>query len=133
MKKILFLLCCVVSSLHASADDYNYLVFTATDGTETSFATGRLKITFSDGMLVASNADGTQRFVITDLSKMYFSSTTTAVGHVETAVNDAPVTVYTVTGVKLGVFDSADAARQQLKSGIYLFKTKLETHKTIVP
>lgn len=133
MKKIFILLCCVVFCSPMVADDYNYLNIATTDGTETSLSVSNLKITYSNGMLVATNGDGTQSFTLTDVSKMYFSSTSTGISELGTVSEDGAVTVYTVAGVKLGVFENVDEAQRQLKSGIYLFKSKSKTFKTIVP
>ena len=57
----------------AQADDYPYLTFETADGTKVSVAAADLTLTISDGKLVVNN--GAQSFTLTELSKMYFSST----------------------------------------------------------
>lgn len=76
MKRLLFAFISVVIGLPTLlADDYvyPYLVFTVSDGTQTTLGVSSLEITFSDGQLVATNADGTAKLNLADLVSMQFS------------------------------------------------------------
>lgn len=78
MKRLSYsLLLSVLASLSAVAQDfaYPYLAFTAADGVQTTLSVANLEITFSEGRLIASNADGTTTLALTDLASMAFSST----------------------------------------------------------
>ena len=53
MKRILLLLMCL-PAFAAQAQDYGYLTFRTADGTEQSIAAAGLKITFTDGKMLAT-------------------------------------------------------------------------------
>ena len=59
----------------ASANDYTYpyLIFTGSDGTQTTLSVASLEITFADGQLVATNGDGSTTLTLADLISMQFS------------------------------------------------------------
>lgn len=79
MKKTFLTMLCAVTAVVSFADDftYPYLVFTASDGTQTAVAVNQLEITFNDGKLVASNATGTQTtLTLAELAAMQFSTAT---------------------------------------------------------
>ncbi len=61
----------------ATADDYTlpYLVFTDSEGTQTVVSVAELEITFSDGKLVAKNADGSTSIDLAALATMQFAET----------------------------------------------------------
>ena len=127
MKKLLFTTLITLGTLQAQAYDYPYLVFQNTEGTTTVIAVESLSITISDGQLVATNADGTQSFALTDLSKMYFSATDeTAEGieGVNAATLDEVTDIYDLQGRKV--------ADKQMNSGIYVMKTKKGIFKVSV-
>ena len=72
MKKILLLLTMLVGAMTAQAEDYTYLTFETTDGAKASVSVA------SDVTLTISGATltvGSQSFTLTNLSKMYFSTT----------------------------------------------------------
>ena len=119
-----------LGAMTAQAYDYPYLTFQMTDGTVQSVAVDDLTIAFSDGQLVATNADGSQTFTLTELSKMYFSTTSTAIEDV--TASEAAVEVYTVQGVSKGTFDSMQTAKASLGKGIYIIKCDGSTFKIAV-
>ena len=59
----------------ASADDYKYLTFTSTSGSQSSLAISGLKLTFNGGLLTASQAGTTvTTFNVSELAKMMFTT-----------------------------------------------------------
>ena len=131
MKKILFLALFMIGTLAVHADDYAYpyLVFETADGTKTSVAITDGTITIANGQLTM----GGQTFALADLSKMYFSTTTTGITNVNDNVNvNDEVSIYTLSGISLGKFQNVDAAKTALNKGIYVVKTVNTTYKIAI-
>ena len=123
MKKKLFLLMVMMVALTMQAADYPYLTFETTEGSRVSVSTESLALTISGTTLTA----GTQSFVLTNLSKMYFStSDETSTGISETLVADLnEVTdIYDLKGNKV--------SKNQMQKGVYIVKTKKGTFKMAV-
>lgn len=120
MKRLLTMVVVITSMLHAMADDYSYLTFELTDGTKTSVSSTALTITIQNGKLMV----GSQEFNLTDLSKMYFSFSDDS-ADVITEVNrddfEEVTDIYDLQGRKVN--------EEQMKSGIYVIKTKKGTFK----
>jgi len=123
MRKIIFTLAVVAFSLSAQAYDYPYLAFQTSDGSVTTVSVESLSITISDGQLVATNGDGSKSFTLSDLSKMYFSTESTAISSVETETN-VEVSIYDLTGRKV--------SPQEMQRGVYILKTSIGTRKVTV-
>ena len=70
MKKIFLLLTFMIGTLTAHAEDYTHLTFETTDGAKVSVEASSLTITISGTPLTA----GSQSFTLSNLSKMYFST-----------------------------------------------------------
>ena len=68
MKKLLTMLL-AIAALAASADNvtYNYLVMKQNEGTLTPLSVVGLELTFSDGLLHATCADGDRTFTLASL------------------------------------------------------------------
>ena len=133
MKKLVFTMLMMAGILQAKAYDYPYLVFQNSEGTATFFAVESLSITINDGKLVATNADGSQTFSLSDLSKMFFSKTTEITGINDINTNGSQeVEVFTTGGVKLGMFESITSAKTSLKPGIYVIKNSQKTYRIAV-
>ena len=115
----------------AMAYEYPFLTFQSNDGSSKTVSVESLSITVSNGQLV-TNADGTESFALTDLSKMYFSENggSTVIANVDTG-NDH-VDVFTISGMHLGTFQTVDAAKASLKPGLYVMKSNNKTLKTTV-
>ena len=115
MKKIFLVFTMVLGTLAAFADDYPYLTFETTDGSKVSVSSSSLTISIKDGKLTA----GTQEFTLTDLSKMYFStsneSTTTGIEELENITLDDAAIIYDLSGRKV--------SHEQMKHGVYVIKT----------
>lgn len=126
MKKaiILFLFGALVGSVRAA--DYNYLVFTLTDGTTQAVASGSLTITFADGNLVAANGSSTLATIpLALVSKMEFSNDgTTAISTitVDTLLTDQTAEVYDMSGRRM-------PSGSSLPKGVYILKTNGRTIK----
>jgi hypothetical protein len=73
MKRLFLGLFLLITTLAAHAGDYKYLAIETSDGTVRTVSVEQLKVTFSDGCLVASSADGQTQVTLTDLKKMYFT------------------------------------------------------------
>ena len=132
MRKVLTLTLVLVGIATSMAYEYPFLTFQSTDGTTKSMSVESLDITVSNGQLAVTNADGTQTFTLTDLSKMYFSENggSTDIANVDTG-NDH-VDVFTISGMHLGTFQTIDAAKASLKPGLYVMKSKNKTLKITV-
>jgi hypothetical protein len=130
MKKFFLLTLCIIFSTISFAQSYSYLTFATAKG-EQSMKSEGMVITFSDGKLIAKNAEETVEFDIADLSKFFFSETPTAIS-VPDASESSEVTVYNVSGQYVGKFRSSDTLETQLPKGIYVVKDKTETRKLIV-
>ena len=124
MKKLILSILMMAGTSVAHADNYPSLTFETTDGTKTSISSSSLTITVEDGKLMA----GSQEFALTNLSKMYFStsdeSTTTGIETVNAATLDNTTIIYDLQGRKV--------AKEQMKCGVYVIKTKNGTRKVNV-
>ena len=124
MKKLLLLLTLVTGTLTAQADDYAYLTFETTDGSKFSVEASSLTITISGTTLTA----GSQSFTLSNLSKMYFSTSNETAGISETLTAsdwNEVTAIYDLQGRKV--------SKDQMRSGqVYVVKTKNGTHKIAV-
>lgn len=122
MKKYLLIVMALVGALTVQAEEYAYLTFETTDGTKASVDVSSLTLTVSGNTLTA----GSQTFILSNLSKMYFSNTneTTAIEEITTATLDEAVDIYDLQGHKV--------TKEQMKRGAYIVKTKSKTYKMIV-
>ncbi len=103
-------------------DGFPYLTFEMTDGSKTSVATSSLTLIFNGNVLTA----GSQTFVLSNLSKMYFSTTdeTTGIEEMSTVSFDEATEIYDLQGHRI--------PKQQIRKGVYIIKTKNKTCKIVV-
>ena len=123
MKKIILFMTMMVGVLTAHADSYTFLTFETTDGAKASVSVSDLTLTISGTTLTA----GTQSFTLTNLSKMYFSTsdeTTTGISEVMKADLDETTDIYDLQGHKV--------TKAQMHRGVYIVKTKSRTYKMVV-
>jgi len=132
MKKILLLVLLMIGTCASYADDYTYpyLVFETAGGAKTSVTISEGTITIADGQLTI----GGHTFALSDLSKMYFSTTTT--GIVEVAVDDnlndnGCVDVYDLNGRKV-LSEGDSESLSSLPKGIYIVKSGRKTYKVAI-
>ena len=124
MKKIILIFLALVGALTVQADDtYPYLTFEMTDGAKASVSVSSLTLTISGTTLTT----GEQTFTLSNLSKMYFSSTdetTAGIEEITSATLDEAINIYDLQGHKV--------SKEQMQKGVYIVKTKSKTYKMIV-
>lgn len=128
MRKTIILTLILAFSMGMRAADFDYLVFTMTDGSQKTVAASNLTMTFSEGSLIASN--GTSVLATLDLSllsSMEFSSATsddTAIRYIDTntLITDDATTIYDMNGRVM-------PNNQQLPQGIYIVSNNRQTIK----
>ena len=131
MKKILLLVLLMIGTCASYADDYTYpyLVFETAGGAKTSVAVTDGTITIADGQLTI----GGQTFALSDLSKMYFSTTTTGIANVHDSVNaNECADVYDLNGRKVLSNSQLSILNSQLSKGIYIVKSGSKTYKVAI-
>lgn len=130
--KNVFLLLALSIGLMAHAGGYNYLVFTNQAGTTTAFEVSNLTLKVNGSDLQVSNADGTVNLVLTELASMQFSEEKTATG-VEDVLNaDAPVQVYSITGILFGTYRSMVEAAKCLNVGTYVISNGDQSQTVVI-
>ena len=58
----------------ASAETYNYLKFTKTNGTSVTYSVEGLKLTYSNTNVTVTNVDGTATLALSEVQDMYFTN-----------------------------------------------------------
>ena len=106
----------------AMADDFHYLTFETTDGAKASVEISALSMTIDGTTLMA----GSQTFVLSNLSRMYFSvsdetSSATDIRQLDNLNSQEILAVYDLQGHKI--------AKEQMKKGVYIVKTPNGTYK----
>ena len=124
MKKMFLLLAVVIGALTVQAADYTYLTFETTDGAKVSVEASSLSITISGTTLTA----GSQKFTLSNLSKMYFSTSDETTGlseELKVKSEEFATAIYDLQGRKV--------TKDELRSGqVYIVKTKSGNHKIAV-
>ena len=136
MKKwILFFMALVAIQTYAADYTYKYLVFTASNGTQTHLATDGLTLNIDgNGGLVAKNGEGTTTLTLASLAKMEFSAdgTTTAIEQVESIDSESRVEVYNLSGIYKGSYSSIREMKSSLGKGIFLIQQNGKKTKMII-
>ena len=101
MKKTIITMLIALVAIIASAETYNYLKFTKTNGSTVTYSVEGLKLTYDASNVTVSNVDGTATIALADVQNMYFSneaggSTTFTLGDVN---NDGEIDVADVTAL----------------------------------
>lgn len=123
MKKLVVFLTMMMGTLAIYAADYTYLTFETTDGAKASISVENMTLTISGTTLTA----GSQSFTLSNLSKMYFSTsdeTTTGIEEFTNVTLDEVTDIYDLQGHKV--------TKEQMRKGVYLVKTKNRTYKIVV-
>ena len=126
MKRLLFILIMMTGALAMQAADYPYLTFETTDGNRISVPAESLTLTVSGTTLTVGN----QSFTLTNLTKMYFSTSdeTTGLDQIENGewrIENSATAIYDLQGRKI--------SKGQMRSGqVYIVKTNSGTHKIAV-
>ncbi len=126
MKSFILGILMMIGTLPAMAGNYPYLTFELTDGAKVSVSVSSLSLSVNGNTLKA----GAQTFTISNLSKMYFSSTDETNGGATaieklTADDLEGKEIYDLNGHRL----DSDA---QLPRGVYIVKSKNKTCKIVV-
>ena len=126
MRRKIFFLWMMMGSLSMHAADYTYLTFETTDGAKVSVSAASLTLTISGTTLTVGN----QSFTLTNLTKMYFSTSdeTTGIDQIENGelrIENSATAIYDLQGRKI--------SKGQMRSGqVYIVKTNSGTHKIAV-
>ena len=123
MKKLFLLLTVLVTTLTVQAEGYTYLTFETTDGAKASVSVENLTLTISGTTLTA----GSQQFTLSNLSKMYFSTsdeTATGIEEINSASIEEATDIYDLQG--------HNVSKEQLRKGVYIVKTNSRTYKMVV-
>lgn len=133
MKKLVLLLLAICLVNCVRAYDYPYLTFQTSDGSRMSLSATSLVMSVGEGNLIVTNSDLSQIFVLSNLTKMYFSTSaeTTGVNSVENEVG-GEVEVFTLSGLSVGRFSGMKDAQMHLPRGIYVVKSSQGVHKIAV-
>ena len=153
MKKVFFLFALAwFTATTIKAEDYGYIVFQQSSGTEQSVDAMGLKITFLNGQLIATPKTGDPLSLsLADMAAMRFSvNGATAIRGISAAagvsVNDGSIVVslganswakvFTPSGVAVAQFSTADTGRtfatRALQGGVYIVKTNNTTTKILI-
>ena len=123
----------MASTALAIAGDYIYLTLRTANGGETPLVVDKLRLTVSNGQLVATNSDGSVTFPLSELRVMYFSNDASGIStDIVSMPNDGAVEVYTTSGVLVGSYASLTEAKATMKRGIYVIKTNDKTFKIVL-
>ena len=123
MKKLFLLLTVLVTTLTVQAEGYTYLTFETTEGAKSSVSVENLTLTINGTTLTA----GSQQFTLSNLSKMYFSTsdeTATGIEEINSAAIEEATDIYDLQGHKV--------SKEQMRKGVYIVKTKSRTYKMVV-
>ena len=74
MKKTIITMLIALVALFASAETYNYLKFTKTNGTSVTYSVEGLKLTYSNTNVTVTNVDGTATLALAEVQDMYFTN-----------------------------------------------------------
>lgn len=132
MRKLILLILALIGMTHIHAYEYEYLVFQKSDGTQVAFDVNALEITFEGETLAVTNSVTSESLDINTLVSMYFSNDkTTAIKDVPETNGRETVEAYSATGVFLGIYPSAEMARNAVGHGVFVFKMKGSTVKFV--
>ena len=131
MKSFILGILMMAGTLPTMAESYPYLTFELTDGTKVSVSVSSLTLTVNGTTLKA----GSQTFTISNLSKMYFSSTDETSG--ATAIDELTADdlegkeIYDLNGHKIEL-QITNYELPKLPRGVYIVKSKNKTCKIVV-
>ena len=110
-------------TVQANDESYTYLTIETTDGAKVSIEMISAKLTFIGTTLMI----GTESFPISNLKKIYFSTSdesgSTGIESVKTATINDSVAIYDLQGHQV--------TKGQVKQGIYIVKAKDKTYKML--
>jgi hypothetical protein len=118
------------SMVNGQSTNFPYLTFETTEGAKASIPVSSLTMTIDGNTLTV----GDQQFTLTNLAKMYFSTTDeTAAGIENVNDNESYTEIYDLQGKKVHVeMVNGKSLNGKLPKGIYIVKTKEKTYKLMV-
>ena len=133
MQKIGMVLALLVCAVIAQAGEYAYLVFVNQNNDTTALSVTDMTLSVNENSLSVTNAEGTVNFTLTDLQFMQFM---TEDGQMAMSIDNildanAPIDVYTISGVKVGRYNSLLEAAGVLGKGSYVI-TNGKNAQTII-
>ena len=135
MKRFLLFSLVFLLAATAIADTYQFLTFQTTDGTTASVSVEALTMSFSnDGkILIVSNGTEKQTMAVSNLEKMFFSTTNlSGIDEVTKPSDTHEVQVYSTSGVFFGTYRNQQSLKDVLPPGIYIAKSNGRTQKIAV-
>lgn len=138
MKQIILTLLFAAGAFQASAQSLDYLTFRQADGTETSLGIDNLVITFTNGRLTADNGEQQFSTALTDMDRMFFAATPTAIDQAVTAPAAGRVRIVggrllidgtPATDAAVYSLDGRRQSPTRLTRGVYVVRIQGETLK----
>ena len=124
--------CALAFPKQAYADDYNFMNLHKNDATGTSESIDLnifTAMTFNNGQLTLRNGSTTVKtYTLSTLRKLTFTNTSTGIRELDAVQANAPVEVYTTTGVHV---KSGNADLSGLPNGIYIVRTGKTVEKVL--
>lgn len=126
MKKTLITLLMAIGVMTIQAEEYTYLTFETTDGAKASVQASSTTLSISGSTLTAGN----KTFTLTNLSKMYFSTTDETTTDIKSVHGEATkdllsaTEIYNLRGQRI--------KREEATSGAYIIKPPRGNYKIIV-
>lgn len=130
MKRLLFLFILALTWDNVVAEEYPFLNIEQANGDVTTYESTGVKFTFADGKLIVNQNGSQTSFTLTDLSKMYFS-TTSGINSIDQE-DEKSYDVISISGVKLGKFQDLSDMQNKLEKGVYIIKKGLQKYKITV-
>jgi len=127
------------SLVNGQSTSYPYLTFETTEGVKASIPVGSsdagnvksVEMTINGKTLTV----GDQQFTLTNLAKMYFSTTDETAGIENVNDNESYTEIYNLQGKRLQMSNvkcQMSDINGQLPKGVYIVKTKEKTYKLMV-
>ena len=130
MKRLLFLFILALTWDNVVAEEYPFLNIEQANGDVTTYESPGVKFTFADGKLIVNQNGSQTSFTLTDLSKMYFS-TTSGINSIDQE-DEKSYDVISISGVKLGKFQDLSDMQNKLEKGVYIIKKGQQKYKITV-
>ncbi len=99
MKKTIITMLIALVAMIASAETYNYLKFTKTNGSTVTYSAQGLKLTYDNTNVTVTNVDGTATIALAEVQDMYFSNEAGSNPLRGDVDNDGQVTISDVTSL----------------------------------
>ena len=74
MKKTIITMLIALVAMVASAETYNYLKFTKTNGSTVTYSVEGLKLTYTTSNVIVTNVEGTSTIALAEVQDMYFTN-----------------------------------------------------------